>query len=327
METRCCRSYPWSNVSILVSSFGLHFVTIGMVTSFGVMYSELRYQYHSGAAATSWIASLSSGLLLSFGPVAGILEKRFGCRVVAMVGSALIGVGMVASAFVPSLYWLYFTYGVITGIGFGMGHLVANVTVNLKFDKRRSMALAIASSGGACGNIVIPWLTTMWLEVYGWRQTFLLLAGIGIQGIVFAAIIFNVRTSNESHKHHHSPEHKTLGAEVTAVLKTKAFLVFSLSGFCTAMAYFVPFVMIPELAKEKGVSSTDVALLFTVTGVSSILGRILVGVIIEIAQTNRMWTLALALLIGGVSTIGCAFIYDKWLFIAYGVILGVFTGK
>ncbi|XP_033731826.1 monocarboxylate transporter 4-like [Pecten maximus] len=329
MARRSCCSYQWTNVSILVSSFGLHFVSLGMVTSFGVMYSELRDQFGSGAAETSWVASLSSGLLLVIGPAAGILEKRFGCRVVAMTGSTLIGVGMVASTFAPSLYWLFLTYGVITGVGFGMAHLVATVTVNLTFDKRRSVAIAIGSSGSGCGNIAIPWLTTVWLEEYGWRQTFLLLAGIGIQGLVCGAIIGNVQTSGEPRGNHQNVDtidHTPLRAAVTKVLKTKAFLIFAVSGFCTALAYFVPHVMIPELAKNRGLSSTDVALIFTVSGVSSILGRILIGFIVDILHISRIWTLSIALFIGGISTIGCAFVYDKWLFIGYGVILGVFTG-
>ncbi|XP_060081990.1 monocarboxylate transporter 14-like [Ylistrum balloti] len=329
MTTGFCRSSFWVKTSILVSSFGLHLISLGMVTSFGVMYSGLRDQLNSGAAETSWIASLSSGLFLMFGPVAGILEKRFGCRLVAMTGSALIGVGMLASAFVPTLFWLYLTYGVITGVGFGMAHLVANVIVNLKFNKRRSMAIAVASAGGGCGNIVIPWLTTIWLEVYGWRQTFLLLAGIGLQGIVFGAIIFKVSTSNDSggsHRTDHSSDGPSIRAEVSTILKTKMFLVFSVSGFCTAMAYFVPYVMIPELAKVKGVSTTDVALVFSVSGVSSIVGRILVGFIIDVLHIDRIWTLSIALMTGGISTIGYAFVYNKWLFIAYGAILGIFTG-
>ncbi|XP_033759041.1 monocarboxylate transporter 4-like [Pecten maximus] len=246
-----------------------------------------------------------------------------------MAGSTLIGVGMFSSTSVPSLYWLYLTYGVITGVGFGMVHLVSIVTVNLTFDKGRSVAIAIASSGIGCGNILIPWLTTLWLEEYGWRQTFLLLAGIGIQGLVGGAIIGNVHTSGESrcdHQNVYNTDHPPLRAAVTEVLKTKYFMIFSVSGFCTSLTYFVPYVMVPELAKAKGLSSTDVVLIFTVSGVSSILGRILIGFIVDILHISRIWTLSIALLIGGIPTIGCAFVYDKWLFIGYGVILGVFTG-
>ncbi|XP_033759849.1 monocarboxylate transporter 9-like [Pecten maximus] len=327
MAGRSCL-YQWTNVSIIFSSFGMYFLSMGMVTSFGVMYSALRDQFGSGASETSWVASLSSGLLLVTGPTAGILEKRFGCRVVAMTGSTLVGVGMVASTFVPSLHWLYLTYGVIAGVGFGMLYLMGAVTVNLTFDKRRSVAIAIASSGTGCGNIAIPWLTTVWLEGYDWRQTFLLLAGLGVQGLVCGAIIGNVHTSGEPRGNHKNVDndHTTLRAAVSEVLKTKAFLIFSVSGFCTALAFLVPFVMVPELARRRGISAADVALIFTVSGVSSILGKILVGFIIDIAHINRIWTLSIALLVGGISTIGCAFVYEKWLFIAYGVILGVFTG-
>ena len=56
-------------------------------------------------------------LICSFpGPVTGILLNRFGCRLVAVAGSLILFVGLLASVFIPSLPVLYATYGIIGGM-------------------------------------------------------------------------------------------------------------------------------------------------------------------------------------------------------------------
>jgi len=68
-------------------------------------------------------------------------------------------------------------------------HLASEVSVTIGFDKRRSLAVAIASMGGGIGTFVLPFLTTFCLEKYGWRGTFLILSGVMLQGVVAGALI------------------------------------------------------------------------------------------------------------------------------------------
>ena len=49
------------------------------------------------------------------GIITGVLVSKFGVCISTVVGSLLMTIGMVASAFVPSPYLLYLTYGVIGG--------------------------------------------------------------------------------------------------------------------------------------------------------------------------------------------------------------------
>lgn len=75
----------------------------------------------------------------------------------------------------------------IAGIGFGFLYLPAIVIVGLYFDKRRSLAMGIAVCGSGVGTIVIAPLTTVLLEYFNWRGTNIILAGIVLNGVVFAA--------------------------------------------------------------------------------------------------------------------------------------------
>lgn len=56
--------YKWL---VVVASFGLHYISLGIVQGFGIIYSELLDQFGTGKGETGWIPSLGSGLLLGFG--------------------------------------------------------------------------------------------------------------------------------------------------------------------------------------------------------------------------------------------------------------------
>ena len=56
-----------SSVVLLVGSFILHFIGLGLSQSFGIIFSELLTFFDSGKSETSWIASLNFGLFLGCG--------------------------------------------------------------------------------------------------------------------------------------------------------------------------------------------------------------------------------------------------------------------
>ena len=53
--------------------------------------------------------------LFSSGPISGFAVNYYGFRPVLLVGVASSTLGIVSSAFVNSLNWLYITYGIVAG--------------------------------------------------------------------------------------------------------------------------------------------------------------------------------------------------------------------
>ena len=49
--------------------------------------------------------------------------------------------------------------------------------------------MGIASGGSGIGTMLLPILGTYLIDEYGWRGTFLILSGIGLQGI-YAGLLF-----------------------------------------------------------------------------------------------------------------------------------------
>ena len=58
-----------------------------------------------------------------------------------------------------SIVVLYFTIGVLTGLGFGLIYLPAIVSVSIYFEKKRAFATGIAVCGSGLGTFIFAPLT------------------------------------------------------------------------------------------------------------------------------------------------------------------------
>ncbi|KAK7484226.1 hypothetical protein BaRGS_00024475, partial [Batillaria attramentaria] len=142
----------------------------------------------SGRGETSWVGSLQPAVTFTVGPLASALTNRYGCRVVTMVGAAICAAGFVLSVFTPNLYFLYFSSGILAGLGFGLIYLPAIVSVAQYFEKRRSFATGLAVCGSGFGTFAIAPFSEFLLQQYGWRGAMLILGGVILNVVACGAV-------------------------------------------------------------------------------------------------------------------------------------------
>lgn len=101
-----------------------------------------------------------------------MLCQKYSCRAVVFVGGLFCALGLTISYFATSLIHLFFTFGVLTGIGGGLSTTPGIILVSQYFDKHRALANGICVSGTAAGSFVFPLLIKILVDNFGFTVLF-----------------------------------------------------------------------------------------------------------------------------------------------------------
>lgn len=176
-------------------------LALGAVYAWSVFLNPVIQLYHVSRVQASWTFSLT---LLALGVTAGFggyFNSRFGPRTIATVAAIFYGVGTVLAGIVgsvvPNLYLLYLTYGIIGGIGLGLGYIVALAMLIKWFPDRRGFitGLAVAGFGGGAA-ITGPIAANLLLPPFGLNMTFVILGIAYFVIVIIAAQFFRTAPEN-----------------------------------------------------------------------------------------------------------------------------------
>ena len=165
-------------------------VALGAVYAWSVFRKPLTEEYDTSVAAVNATFSITI-LTLGFAAFAGgLLMARFGPRKVALAAGLLYGAGiLLASLAESSIVLLYVTYGVIGGIGIGLGYIVPITTLVKWFPDRRGFITGIAVAGFGAGALVTAPIARILVRDVGLFETFAIL-GIAYLIMVTGAALF-----------------------------------------------------------------------------------------------------------------------------------------
>lgn len=77
----------------------------------------------------------------------------------------------------------------ILGLGFCLVYVPSHVLSGLYYDKQRSLATGLATSGSGVGAIIFPLLVNFLVDNFGWRGSFYIVCGLSMQNIIFAGLL------------------------------------------------------------------------------------------------------------------------------------------
>jgi MFS transporter, OFA family, oxalate/formate antiporter len=162
-------------------------LALGSVYAWSVFLNPVIALYHVTrlqANLTFSIVLLALGVTAGFG---GYLNNRFGPRVVATAGGILYGLGVILATFAaPNIFILYLTFGIIGGIGVGLGYIVALAMLIKWFPDRRGFITGLAVAGFGGGALITSPIAAALIKSVGVGSTFLYL---GIAYLVVIAIV------------------------------------------------------------------------------------------------------------------------------------------
>lgn len=177
-------------VVVVFAAFMIQIPSFGTAQSFGIynMYL-LKYFKDASPAAVALIGSINVGVFLGSGPIATFLMNHMSHRKVALLGAVLSSAGLIAMPFAPNLVYMYGFYGVLSGLGFCLVYVPSHVLSGLYYDKQRSLATGLATSGSGVGAIIFPLLVNFLVDNFGWRGSFYIVCGLCMQNIIFAGLL------------------------------------------------------------------------------------------------------------------------------------------
>ncbi|XP_052090891.1 monocarboxylate transporter 14-like [Mytilus californianus] len=182
----------WWCLMIVFSAFMIQAISFGTAGAIGLYNIEFIDYFKVGAAEVSLIGSINLGVFLGAGPFVSLLMRHMSYRRVAVIGSLLSTISLMCVPFLDNIIYLYIIYGIftVTGLGFAMVYLPSNVLAGLYFNKHRSLAAGIATSGSGIGAVIFPLLVHSLIQYYGWKGSVFILAGLSLQCIVLSALLF-----------------------------------------------------------------------------------------------------------------------------------------
>jgi MFS transporter, OFA family, oxalate/formate antiporter len=265
--------------------------------------------------------------------VSGWATDRFGPRRVVMTGAVLLGLGWAGFGLSRSLWQVYLTLGIVAAIGMSATWVPCNATVVRWFARRRGLAVGVASTGGATGNVVVPPLAAGLVALIGWRTTLPVLAVVAAATMLVCARSL-IRDPEQIGLHpdgHSQPPEATATSladedsyTAAEARRTGAFwCVFALYAL-SWIAVFVPFAHIVAFAEDLGHASLAASLLLSAIGLGGVAGRLTAGPLSD--RIGRRPTLVLLLALEVVAFIGFATAQGLWLLYPAAAVFGAGYG-
>ena len=303
--------------AFLILTFGF-----GSVYSFGTFFAPLQDAFGASRASVSAAFSLAVLTLFIIGPVTGTLADRMGPRALVAGGTALVGIGLVVASFAQALWQVQAAFAVCIGVGVGMSYVPAAGAVQKWFDRRRGLASGIAIAGIGVGTLVVPPIGAALIETMEWRLAFLVIGlAVAVAGGA-AGLLVNSPGPDRGSKGAANPGHQGIG--LAAAVRSRPFLLMFTGFLLASLGMYTPIAHLVPYAEDRGISPQSAAILLSLLGVGSAVGRFAIG-----AAADRIgrWR-GLGLSFGGIGLSSLVWLVSDGLagLGAFAVLLGLSWG-
>ena len=185
----------------------------------------------------AWVSSVHLAAGRLFGILAAILIDRFGCRTVAVIGSALAALGCLASSFASSLILFICLYSLISGVGYALLFTSSVVIVQQHWRPLGYLPIAngFALAGMGVGAIAFGPISRAFIGNYDWRSYLLFLAA-AFAVVLGLSLLYKAPTTEADTK---KKKRKIFNV---ALLKSPSVVLFMVAVILMFLGLSAPFV-------------------------------------------------------------------------------------
>ena len=268
---------------IAASAVGIH-ISIGSVYAYSVMTNPVKDIFDVDGSVIKWafkIAILLLGLSAAF---LGRWVEKVGPKVSGTTAGFFYGIGILGSGLavqLESLWLFYLCYGVIGGIGLGLGYITPVSTLVKWFPDRRGLATGMAIMGFGFAALIFGPVMQSLFDAVGVSNAFYIL------GVIYMVLILSSARYIERPPEGYMPEGfkpgegKTIKADMSnidanASLKTNRFYYIWIMMFINiACGIAIISAASPMMQEKLNYTPMEAAAIVGFIGVFNGLGRIL----------------------------------------------------
>ena len=308
--------------------------------SFGIFFKSIESEFDLTRAATSTILSVYMVLGCVFTFLGGWALDRYGPRIVLLLMGLFTGVSLVLTSQTNSLWQLFITYSLLLSIGTSAIYVVSMSTVSRWFDKKRGLALGIASSGLGLGIVVVAPFATYLISKLDWRMAYFV---IGIIAWLIAiplsrllrkdpyeiGLLPDGAKSDSVDRRLQKPKNEEVSVQPTDLSLLQAFrtrsfwLTMFAWVFFAASLFLVVTHLVPHVT-DMGFSAEEAASVFSLVGVMIIVGRLLMGIVSD--KIGGKMTAIICILLQAGAMVWLLWAWDLWMLYLFAIVCGFTWG-
>lgn len=246
------------------------------------------------------IAGLTGAVLAI--PV-GMVVDRVGPRRLLLAGVLLMpaSIGLLGTATGTLANW-YILWCFVAFANLFLQATAWTSAIASRFENGRGLAFAVTLSGASLCAVVLPYVATKLIIAFDWRTAFMMVGAVWALA-VFPMMFFFFRGAQDdrapkAHADRPTPAVDLSGASVSEAMKSAAFyqlFVASLLFSFTAVGVIVHFV---PILTERGATPLGAAGVASIIGMSSIVGRLGTGFLIDRFSASMVGAVAFLLPVG-----------------------------
>lgn len=210
--------------------------------------------------------SISQALLVS--TLVAKSNETLGIRFSLLLGTLLVSASLVAASYATEVWHLFLSQGLCFGYGMGFLYITASSVLPQWFSRRRSLAVAIASSGAGFGGLAYNLGAGAAIESVGWGWTYIILAASTLAVNLTCTILMKDRNKLVR------PHKRSFDMRQLAHISTWLIIVW---GWLTELGYVTLLYSLPNYAISIGLTAHQGSVVGAMLNLGLALGRPPIG--------------------------------------------------
>jgi MFS family permease len=247
-----------------------------------------------------------------------------------------IGLGLVLTSQTGAFWQLFFTYSLFLAMGSSAIFVLVMSTVSRWFDRRRGLALGIASNGAGLGPLVMAPLATYLIASFDWRTAYLIIGVLAWVVVIpfsrllrrdpyeVGALPDGARANGSGAGDKSTIQMVAASLSLRQAIRTRSFWMVFLVFLLFACSLFLVLTHLVPHATDMGFSPVQAASLLSASGGATVAGRVLLGLASD--KTGRRAAAIICTLLVAVSMVWLIWARELWALYIFALAYGLGWG-